>query len=105
LVAFDYRMPEAQDAGTPGFALYRGPICAGTHIGEVDLTEYAPPAPGSLTTQCVKGAFPSLPSALTVRSLHPKGQVSNVRVVASCECPRALKQWTSCGLTATPMCQ
>jgi hypothetical protein len=103
LLALDYRMPETQD-GTPGFAVHTGDACSGTELGEVWLNDYEPPALGSLTTQCAYLPLATLPSNLSVRSLHAGGVVSNLRFVSSCVCQRELKLATSCGPAGPRAC-
>jgi Pretoxin HINT domain len=103
LLALDYRMPETQD-GNPGFALYMGAPCSGTQLGEVWLNDYEPPALGSLTTQCVYLPLASLPSNLSVHSLHAGGEVTNLRFVSSCACQRELRYTTSCGPSVARQC-
>jgi hypothetical protein len=96
LLALDYRMPETHD-GTPGFAVHTGDACSGTQLGEVWLDDHEPPALGSLTTQCAYLPIATLPSNLSVRSLHPGAMVTNLRFVSSCACQRELKLATTCG--------
>jgi hypothetical protein len=103
LLALDYRMPETQ-VGNPGFAIFTGDACSGTQLGEVWLSDYEPPAPGSLTTQCVYLPLASLPSHLSVHSLHAGGEVTNLRFVSSCACQRELRYATSCGPSAARQC-
>ena len=99
LLALDYRMPDTLD-GTPGFAVYTGDACSGMQLGEVWLNDYAAPPLGSLTTQCVYLPLTSLPSNISVHSLHAGGEATNLRFVSSCACQRELRTATSCGPSA-----
>jgi hypothetical protein len=103
LLALDYRMPDTHD-GTPGFAVHSGDACSGTQLGEVWLNDHEPPALGSQTTQCAYLPIATLPSNLSVRSLHPGGVVTNLRFVSSCACQRELKLATTCGAAGTKAC-
>jgi hypothetical protein len=102
-LALDYRMPEDAD-GMPGFAIHTGEACGGTQLAEYWLVDSQPPSPGSVTTQCVYLPLSNVPPNLSVHSLHPQGEVSNLRFVASCDCARMPKMWTNCGLTGVSSC-
>ncbi len=108
LLALDYRMPDTLDDGTPGFAVHTGEAagdtCSGTQLGEVWLNEHAPPAPGSVTTQCAYLPLSAAPGSISVQSLHPHAEVTNLRFVTSCDCPRRLKSWSTCGLGGISLC-
>jgi hypothetical protein len=86
--------------GFASFELYTGPgACNGASVGEVWLSDFEAPPPGTWTTQCVALRADELRHGLFVYTESPGALVRNPRFVMGCECPRSRKMQTTCGIT------
>jgi hypothetical protein len=73
-----------------------GAGCSGSQIGEVGFQNIFPPPPYTVTTQCV-----SIPqrflAQVMVNPLNVGTEISNLRFVSGCQCPRMRLVRTVCG--------
>jgi hypothetical protein len=73
-----------------------GAECAGFQIGEVAFRNNFPPPPYTVTTQCVSIPRQFLAQVM-VNPLNVGTEISNLRFVSGCECPRMKLVHTVCG--------
>jgi hypothetical protein len=103
-LAVDYYTAES---GNPGFAYLSGSVaCQGYEIGSVTFNDYARPPEGLWTTQCLAVTESDLDDSVSVVTYSPNNRVRNLRFVPSCDCPRQITRYTTCGdITSARYCQ
>jgi hypothetical protein len=95
LLAFDVYSSQP----TQTFTLYTGTAaCQGGAYGEVWLSDFAVPPVATWTTQCVRFGVSGTPDRVGIIPTSPDTLVQRLRFVSSCDCTRAVKPYTSCGL-------
>ena len=94
-LAFDTLVP----GGFASIELFTavGP-CGVASVGEVWLSDHDAPPPYTWTTQCVALGANELRSGVNIYTDTPGALVRNPRFVMGCECPRARKTVTTCGV-------
>jgi hypothetical protein len=93
-LAFDVFQPSSGSATHAIVGSYEG--CSGIAIGNVVLTDFDAPPPGSWTTQCARLMGSEFASGI-ILATEATARVANPRFVAGCECARELKRYTTCG--------
>jgi hypothetical protein len=108
-IAVDYFLPNP-NFSPYGIMLFDNPgsfTCGGHLIGMSNFTDYAIPPLGTWTTQCLAVTpldFDDFMVAISARDTSQR--VRNVRFVTSCECPRRIRRYTTCGdVTSSLACR
>lgn len=104
-IAVDLYIPNP-NFSPPGIMLFDNPgtfSCGGHLIGMSNFSDYALPPLGTWTTQCLAVTpldFDDFMVAISARSSEQR--VRNVRFVSSCDCPRRIRRYTTCGDVDSP---